>query len=276
MGLEIYGVDFSGGKNPDIYYVYGDLLRDENGAYLRIWEWGQYDDRLDLFQHIIRSQANAMWALDFPFALPQPAYSVLGVKNWDELLTSTSQLTRANFLTWLEKHIPRNEKACEIPSVRCRVTDVVNFTKSPLKQVNPNLRAMIYGGFKILHYLKRYSQEMERSLHIFPFDPPYSPCLFEVYPSHTWRKVGMERTTHLREFVNRFNQLNLLEVILPPEMDQVHSQDLADSCVACITLATAIHQGAFANTGKPSFATDEEWAVRHSEGLIVRIENRTG
>jgi hypothetical protein len=276
MSTEVYGVAFSGSEtDPQIYRVFGSLMSDEKGAYLRIWGWSKCDDRLDLYQSIINAQTNSVWGLDFPFAIPQLAYQALKLDKWQDLRELAKHLSREAFLEKLDEKLTRHEQPCTTPGLHCRVTDVEAHAQSPLKRVNPNMRSMLYAGLKLLHYLHMYRLEMQdRSpIRIFPFDPPYGKCIFEVYPSHTWAKVGMPRTTNLREFVTRFNALNLLEIILPPEMDTVINQDVADACIACITLATVISQGDLYDDEQPGFATDAEWAVRDHEGLIVRIED---
>jgi hypothetical protein len=272
MSTEVYGVAFSGSEtDPQIYRVFGSLMSDEKGAYLRIWGWSKCDDRLDLYQGIISAQTNSVWALDFPFGVPQPAYEALKLKKWQDLRQLAQQLNREAFLQKLDEKLTHDEQPCTAPGLSCRVTDVETHSQSLFKRMN----SMLYAGLKLLHYIHMYRLEMQDRLpiHIFPFDPPYGKCIFEVYPAHTWAKSGMPRATNLREFVTRFNALNLLEIILPPEMDTVINQDVADACITCITLATVISQGDLYDDEQPGFATDAEWAVREHEGLIVRIED---
>jgi hypothetical protein len=84
----------------------------------------------------------------------------------------------------------------------------------------------------------------------------------------------MKRSTNLREFVDRFNDLEeFIDVIMPHQYDEVETQDIADSIVACITTAAVQYRDNIHGTwgSKPSFATDAEWEVAKEEGLIVRI-----
>src|SRR5690606_31940104 len=102
----------------------------------------KYDDRLDLYQHIISAQSNSVWALDFPFGIPQPAYEALKLKNWQDLRELAKHLDRGAFLQKLDEKLTRYEGPCTVPGLHCRVTDVEANAKSPLKLVNPNMRSM--------------------------------------------------------------------------------------------------------------------------------------
>src|SRR5262249_9475333 len=131
MGIEIYGVAFSGAGDGIIHSTYGDLLHDEKGDYLRIWGFGQHDDRLDLFESIFTAQANAMWALEAPFSLPVARLEKSGIDCYDAskarnaLLNYARQSSRKEFLAWLDKHMEDSH---------CRATDAAVNAKNRLEK----------------------------------------------------------------------------------------------------------------------------------------------
>ncbi len=263
--MEIYGADFSGARDPrgGIYYALGRMSESS----LTIEKVQPCDDRLDLFAAIVES--DSAWALDFPFAVPGPAYKPLGLSNWQDLLTLACSLDRQEFRTHLSEALPDAfESKCQQHSVECRHTDAKSASYSPFKQYRPNMRAMIYGGFKQLGHLRR------QGVSVYPFeDPtPTGSKVYEVYPANTWQKVGVRRTTEIERFVVAFNQSGSLSVRLRIGPDDVADLDAADAVVACVTLASAIH--AFdldTQWNNPSpCTTSEEWQVREKEGLIVR------
>ncbi|WP_200760719.1 hypothetical protein [Effusibacillus dendaii] len=64
-----------------------------------------------------------------------------------------------------------------------------------------------------------------------------------------------------------------MKVRLPVRLLQAVSQDAADSFVACVTMAAAVHLYGINDRwdAKPSFASEAEWNRQKTEGLIVRI-----
>jgi hypothetical protein len=263
--MKVCGADFSGAKSPDIYYAVGEFT----GESLFLGELIHCDDRLDLYA-AVRGLKGKFWGLDFPFALPSAAYPLLGLSNWDELLEKAALLTRHEFVSWLDR-VPTFETRCRESSVYCRYTDAYVQSYSCFKRFNPAMRAMFYSGLKLLAYLKL----APIPAHIYPFgmfdDNRLFPHIFEVYPSHTWRKVGLRRTTNLMEFIERFNTLGVINVTLSPELHLVPTQDAADSIVACITTAAALTLFNPDIDTRPPHISPFEWDARHLEGLIVRI-----
>jgi len=153
--------------------------------------------------------------------------------------------------------------------IECRLTDAESASYSPFKRYNPDMRSMIYGGCKLLAHLRRYG------VRVYPFDEP-NPTgsrVYEVYPANTWQKVGVRRTTEIGRFVDAFNWSASFKVRLSIDLDAVADLDAADSVVACVTLASAMH--AFnldTNWSDPPLrTTPAEWRVRGAEGLIVRV-----
>ncbi|NOZ76926.1 MAG: hypothetical protein GXO65_04470 [Euryarchaeota archaeon] len=260
--MEIYGADFSGARDASkgIYYTKGIL----SGSTLTIEEVKHCDDRLDLFSKIINS--DSPWGLDFPFAIPAGAYAELGLKDWESLLDFVMAQSREEFMGILDGH--HFEGRCRAPNVACRITDAESKSFSPLKRYNPKMRAMTYGGLKMLAHLRR------RGVGVYPFTKPdpSKPRVYEVYPSNTWPVLGGRGWKDIGSSIERFNSLNYpVEVRLPKKI-KIQNQDSADSLIACITLAVAIKNGLEDNWGEPPpNATEEEWEVHRTEGLIIRI-----
>ncbi|MFQ3672883.1 MAG: hypothetical protein SNJ83_04720 [Aggregatilineales bacterium] len=258
--MRILGADFSGGQSPSITIV-GGVLHD---GVLTIDTLRHCDDRLDLYAEIALRGEPLLCGLDFPFRLPQAAMKQLCV---DDLSALSLRLLRSEFAEVLATQVGRYEGKCSAASLYCRETDAACTAYSGLKRVNPSLVAMLYAGSKLLSYLRR------SGVMIYPLDVPAQKQVCEVYPSHTWARVGLARSTDIASFVGAFNALGLLHVVLPAEFHAVASQDTADSIVACITTAAAQHIDRIYEdwTARPSFATHAEWVVAHLEGIIVRI-----
>ena len=267
--LSVYGADFSGAMNPKLYYAHGVL----DGHHLTVKSTVACDDRLDLY-HAIISSDDAVWGIDFPFSIPSAAMRKLGYDNHAELLRSVARMTRKEFADFIADEMDDYPRKCiERDLLYCRHTDVALQAHSAFKTVNPNLRVMIYAGLKMLFYLS------EVGVNVYPFsnsqrefDPAY-PCVYEIYPSYAWRQVGMKRSTDIDAFIERFNDLKLITVSCDVDSGTVQNQDLADSIVACLMMATAyvtqeMNQGW--DYRLPIF-TDDEWEWRHIEGLIVRF-----
>jgi hypothetical protein len=265
LKMQIFGADFSGGRDASkgIYYARANL----NGQKLTLQNVVHCDDRLDLFAAIVSS--NASWGLDFPFALPAESYGALGLKNWNELLELTVALNRNQFMNLLDARLENFEVCSKIKNHLCRHTDVKAKTFSPLKKYNPSLRSMIYGGFKLLAYLKR------QGVSIYPFSQlsAAQAQVYEVYPSYLWAKTKMRRTLNLKQFTKSFNNLNLLELELPSNMLEAPNQDYADAVVACVIMGTCVALYNIHNhwTKQPESITNDEWNSRSLEGIILRI-----
>jgi hypothetical protein len=258
--MRVYGADFSGAKSPQITYTVGEF--EEDGTF-EIIKLMPCDDRSDLLGGIMTW--GGIWGLDFPFSLPM---SYIPQNDWWALSQSVITASRQEFYNWLDT-LGRFEGKCGAESVLCRKTDQAMNAYSPLKRVNPGLHAMLYSGLKILWYCA------SQGIGIYPIVEPSGrkTQLYEVYPSHTWLKVGMQRSTNLKAFVEGFNKLGIIKVTLPEEFHTVDNQDIADSIVACITIATIMKRDRlFEDFSKqPAFASNEEWRVAINEGLIVRI-----
>ncbi len=258
--MRILGADFSGGKSPEITVVSGSLI----DGVLTIDTLRACDDRLDLYAEIALHAAPLLCGLDFPFRLPQPAMQRLGVAGLHELSLNCS---RVEFAELLAERVGRCEGKCRAASLYCRETDAAAGAYSGLKRVNPSLVGMVYAGSKLLWYLH------QKGVAAYPLDTPTDKQVCEVYPSHTWARVGLARSTNVGAFVEAFNALGAIEVLLPVELQTVRSQDVADSVAACITTAAAQHLCRIYDdwTTCPPFATQAEWTVAHVEGIIVRV-----
>ncbi|MCI3920426.1 hypothetical protein MO973_09285 [Paenibacillus sp. TRM 82003] len=270
-GRRVYGVDFSGARDPSgkIYIASGTLSDD--GAAFALDGCTSCDDRLDLFAAMLSAPAGSLWGVDVPFAPPAPAYERMGLNEWEDWLALAAGSSRSSFLAALDAAILSFESPCSIASANCRHTDVACRAASPFKQVQPNLRAMTYAGWKLLAYAKR------AGLFAYPFDGAVTAgtsALFEVYPSHTARLVGARRRLDL-EPVAAFARdvASWRETTIPGALYALPNQDAADAVVACLTLAAVwSREGEAMQAGaRPAFAGDSEWAARAKEGLIVRL-----
>jgi hypothetical protein len=140
---------------------------------------------------------------------------------------------------------------------------------SPFKRYNPNMQAMIYGGLKLLSYLKRSGNS------IYPFDVPdkSKSRIYEIYPSHTWKGLGLNRSGDLLSFAGNFHKKTGIEVIIPEGISKVGTLDAADAVVACVTIGHALLRSDIDDdwsAALPWVSTDE-WDLRLWEGMIVRV-----
>lgn len=264
--MRIYGADFSGARDPSkgIFYASGEL----SDSTFTIDHVRQCDDRLDLFAAIVDS--SAPWALDFPFSLSEQAMRRIGVSDWGSLLALAASMSRGEFADYLAHWFPEScEGRCQQHDLCCRVTDVESNAFSPLKRNNPNMRAMIYGGLKLLYYLRG------KGVTVFPFDrlSTYCPRVYELYPSHTWKSVGIRRSSSVEGFATAFNEFNELNLKLGKNLQVLESADAADAFVACATLGTALYhyESGSSSDRQPKCVSDNEWEARSDEGLVIRI-----
>jgi hypothetical protein len=269
-GVRVYGVDFSGARDPsDKLFVAVGMLDEDGFALERIVPC---DDRLDAFAMLLRAPAHSIWGWDVPFAPAGPAYDAIGFTDWEEWLALAAGSSRSSFMERLDAVFPSVETPCAAHGWACRHTDVACRAASPFKRVQPNLRAMIYAGWKLLAYAR------EAGCAVYPFDDVggaqrSGPTLFEIYPSHTARLAGGKRSLDLSAaaaFAQRHAGWGAAPSI---ERAAPANQDSADAAVACLTLASAYarERRAFASGARPSFATDAEWSAAKREGLIARI-----
>jgi len=272
--IRIYGVDFSGARDPSRgLYIASGTLDVEAGQFV-LERCEPCDDRLDVFAKLMQSPPDALWAVDAPFAPAFPAYERMGFTEWEEWLDFAAGSSRSSFLAALEAVFPPYESPCKAYGWACRRTDVAAVAASPFKAVNPNLRAMSYAAWKLLSYART------AGCAVYPFDLSASgiarsaPALFEVYPSHTARLLRGSRSLDVRSIANAlrdfagWNDARIsVGAASPP------TQDAADACVACMTLAAvySAEREALRADACPSFANSDEWNVRLREGLIVRL-----
>jgi hypothetical protein len=269
--MRIYGVDFSGARDPSgkLYVASGTLSADRTVFTLEDCE--ACDDRLDVFARMLRSPADSVWGLDVPFAPAAPAYKAIGFEAWEEWLAFASASSRSLFLETIESVFPSYESPCTAYGWACRHTDVACRAQSPFKRVNPNLRAMVYAGWKLLHYAR------QAGFDVYPFDGLGSrsaPALFEIYPSHTARLVNGRRRLTLSAVAQTLcSTTRLQEANVPETLETLPNQDAADACVACLTLAATIagEHVSLINHTRPSFIEEAEWRMHSLEGLIVRL-----
>jgi hypothetical protein len=259
--MRILGADFSGAKASNIALASGVL----QGRRLTVEHLYACDDRLDLY-YLLASTFDApfLCGLDFPFRLSAVAAARLEGAALHELALTHDRRT---FAAILERRIGVYEGKCASASIYCRETDAACGAYSGMKRVNPSLVSMLYAGSKLLFYL------CSSGVAPYPLSAPSPRQVCEVYPSHTWAKVGMKRSTNVRAFVDSFNALGIIHVELPARYDVAATQDIADSIVACVTTAAVqARDDIFHNwSQRPSFITDAEWAAAGVEGLIVRI-----
>jgi hypothetical protein len=268
--MYIYGVDFSGAKDASerIYIAQGQLTDDGVFTLENCWSC---DDRLDLYAAILANDKNAIWGLDFPFAPAFPAYERMGFSQWEHWLQLANRSTRSMFSSHLASTFLPHEGRCHSSNWACRHTDVACHAASPFKQVQPNMRSMVYAGWKLLHYAQN------AGCSIYPWNYKANvPILCEVYPSHTARLATGKRAleihtvAQLTTLYGGFRKLTISDdLCIPP------TQDAVDACIACLTLAAvyvrdrvALEQG-----NQPSFSSKLEWENRQYEGLIVRLAN---
>jgi hypothetical protein len=229
--MQVYGADFSGARNPSkgIYYAQGFLSAGE----LSIEQIVHCDDRLDLLTAIHFSKAP--WGLDFPFSLPAEAFKQMKIKSWRDLLDITARYQRNDFGAFIENSgIPSCELKCQGHSNCCRAVDGSIKSFSPLKKTNPNMRMMTYAGLKLLTYLRNFGSV------VYPFDHFEQGVsrLYEVYPSHTWKQVGLHRSTDLGPVAELFYEKYGFKVKSENHPLRMENLDVADAVVAfCFTFS---------------------------------------
>ncbi|HZG55225.1 hypothetical protein [Paenibacillus sp.] len=267
----VYGVDFSGAKDPSgkLYVAQGTLSAD--GGAFELESCVACDDRLDAFAMLLGAPDGSVWGFDAPFAPASPAYDAFGFTQWEEWLSLAAGSSRSSFLEALDRLFPAHETPCVAHGWACRHTDVACRAASPFKRVQPNLRAMVYAGWKWLSYAR------QAGCAVYPFDRrdaarSSSPVLFEVYPSYIARAAQGRRSLDVSA-VAAYAQAyaGWREHPLSGDLGAA-SQDAVDACAACLTLAVVVARegAALASGARPGFANDLEWEARMREGLIVR------
>ncbi|CAM4525573.1 hypothetical protein FHS16_006435 [Paenibacillus endophyticus] len=268
----VYGCDFSGAKDPDgkIFVTIGELKQ----HVLTIEAVIPCEDRLDLYYRI-KNQAGP-WGLDFPFSIPNVHLDEHYKSSWECFIGEAYADTRLQFKTRFGKiHSGRN-------NIRdCRVTDLAVGGKSPISETPISMNGMLYGGRKLLGNLRNEAA-------VYPFDHHRESAarLYEVYPSHGWTKLGLNRedTSAIARLPEQFKLTvdAMFDIRLSPSLIPIHASGpkigklidhASDSMMACITLAYGIYSAKVDEDWevKPPFATSEEWLHRHREGLVVRI-----
>jgi len=205
-----------------------------------------------------------------PFSYSSLVFPALGVSTWAECCNLAVSRIRKQCLAFLKNTAPTCEGKCNQRSAGCRCTDAAANSYSPIKGSNPNLRSMTYAGLKLLAYAHG------AGIRIYPFDaaPDHANArLYEIYPSHSWKYVGVARSAaNLEPFVSASNRLGILSVKLGGGT-RADNADSADAVVACVTMAAAIRMYDMDRDWekRPGLASEEEWGLRHQEGLIVRL-----
>ncbi|OPH46899.1 hypothetical protein BC351_13315 [Paenibacillus ferrarius] len=263
----VYGCDFSGAINPSekIFLARAELT----AGTLHIQDIIHCEERLDLYYHITAQQA--YWGMDMPFAYPAFIYEHLEtLSDWSSLYDLAVQTSRVQFKEQIEHAI---SSLAQTPTRR---TDAALNAKSPLSKTPINMLGLTYGGFKLLAHLVR------SGVNVYPFSEQYTArsCVYEVYPSHTWRMLGLKRGMPLSTFIASFNDKYPLHIEvkdtvytciagLKPSMQM----DACDAVAACVTMAYALAANQLDTSWhqKPTFATDAEWGSSALEGLIVRL-----
>lgn len=214
------------------------------------------------------------WGIDFPFALPSTALERLHISSWHELLDSISSMSRNDYRDLISGVTTDGcEVRCSKEPLFCRKTDAEVDAFSPLKKNNPNMQMMTYAGLKMLAYLRKLNNR------VYPFDDycPSMTSLYEVYPSHSWKETGLKRSLNLAQFVQIFSASYGLKVELAESLLHLSTIDEADAVVACITVANALFRGDLEPSWqqRPYWASLPEWELRHREGLVVRIPEKS-
>jgi len=269
--MKVFGADFSGAKDPSkgIYYVMGTL----KNSILHLERIVHCDDRLDLLAAIHFSKSP--WGVDFPFSIPVDAFKRLGINKWSELLDTIIEYNRKGFDLFLaERDICSCNVRCKEPSICCRATDASIYSLSPFKKVNPNMQMMTYAGLKLLSYARGLGNS------VYPFDQfsEKGSRLYEVYPSDTWNQVGLSRNIDLEPFIKIFSEQYGLKIKIEKHMQKLMHLDQADAVVACVTMAYALESYGLEDdwNRQHSWISDLEWANRHLEGLIVKVNSLFG
>jgi hypothetical protein len=269
----VYGCDFSGAKDPNgkIYVAVGSLEQ----QILTIKEVIPCEDRLDLFSMI--KHAPAPWGLDFPFSIPKGHLENHYQSSWKSFVRAAYLESRMQFKTKFGKvHSGKNN------TQDCRMTDIAADAKSPIAETPISINGMLYGGRKLLFNLLNDAV-------IYPFDAYRADAarLYEIYPSHGWSKLGLNREDcnaieqMAAAFKNKIDPsftIKLAPGIVPRQSSGKKIgkpiDHAMDAIMACVILAYSIYSCSIDDSWgiQPRFANDEEWDQIHQEGLIVRME----
>ncbi len=129
---------------------------------------------------------------------------------------------------------------------------------------------MTYAGLKMLSYLNQLGNL------VYPFDQFNVKVsrLYETYPSHTWRQVGLARSLDLSPFVELFYNKYNYKVKIENHSQRVENLDASDAVVPCVTMAYALERYELESdwNRRQNWITDLEWDNRHQEGLIVKVD----
>ncbi|WP_053374078.1 hypothetical protein [Paenibacillus sp. FJAT-27812] len=263
----VYGCDFSGAKDPNgkIYVAVGNLEQQS----LTITEVIPCEDRLDLFSMI--KHAPAPWGLDFPFSVPKEHLANHYQSSWRSFIHTAYLESRMQFKTKFGKiHSGKNN------TQHCRLTDIAADAKSPIAETPISMNGMVYGGRKLLFNLLNDAA-------IYPFDAHRADAarLYEVYPSHGWSKLGLNREDDYAleqldaAFKNKIDpsfsiRLDPDSVPRQPSGKKIGMpiEHATDAIMACMILAYSIYSCSLDDTWgeQPPFAADEEWSRFNKKG----------
>jgi hypothetical protein len=262
--LNIYGCDFSGAKDPTqkIYVAKGEL----NNNRLFIMDVVNCEERLDLFYLI--ETTKSPWGLDFPFSIPEPYITEYFGGSWDLFISDASISSRIHFSS-IFGNVHSNSNNTGI----FRNTDLQVGGKSPISSTPIGMLNMLYGGRKLLNYLRNRAS-------VYPFDPYDSQVsrLYEVYPKHAWNTMKLTNSS------NQFNRIpEAFQRNVDPNFNirfsdnlnvQSLTPDAMDSIMACIILGYCVYFYSIEDNWneQPSFSSRTEWNLRKNEGLILRIK----
>lgn len=247
------------GSSQQGYYAQGIL----SGSNLLIEQVCPYENNLDLFIAITGS--NSPWGLDFPFSIPFQIYKLWGLSNWPELL-NLALLTSKNDFLKLCKQIDLKENLHQL----ARFTDLTNQAKHVLQKYNLKLQNDFFDNLRLLAYLK------QSGALVCPFDElekqKASPHLYEIRHETLWLKTGLRKNKNLKQFVEKFNELDILKLQIPDYFLNISSLACSEAILACVVLAIQIKNFNLEQNWqiKPLNITEDEWALRSLEGLIFQ------
>ena len=131
------------------------------------------------------------------------------------------------------------------------------------------MRMMTYAGLKLLSYLRIFGNV------VYPFDNLNNDVsrIYEVYPSHTWKQVGLPRGIDLGPFIELFYENYGFKVKIENHPLNMENLDAADAVVACVTMAYALERYGLEPDWhrQHHWISADEWKHRCEEGLIVKV-----
>jgi hypothetical protein len=221
MGLEIFGVDFSGAAPDKNTWIASATLVD-GGLELRECFPASRNQVADL---LLALPAGSVAALDFPFSVPLPfaEYWTPGAEDMTQLWTAAAAMESAEFMKLRDDFVAQHgEPKREIDKSHTEAY-------SCLHKANPNMVPMTFRGMQMLARLWTAGCDVPP----LPSQNAGKAVLLEVMPGAVLRSLGLP----FKGYKNGKRRLELRRTILDslPELSPVGLPNLQEFREACMS-----------------------------------------